>query len=89
MKLEKYQQDKVMITGCLLDLDYFEKNYKLITANFRKQKSLDADSRAIQQIIFTGKTGYLLHSQAIKRNYTKIFQWDNKFIVSKYKANVN
>ena len=43
-------------TGCLLDLSCFEKNYRLIAADLRKQKALDADSRAIQQIIFTGKT---------------------------------
>ena len=42
-------------TGCLLDFAYFFKNYKLIAANLSKQKALDADSRAIQQIIFTGK----------------------------------
>ena len=51
--LEKYQQDKF---GCLLDFSYFEKNYRLIAADLSKQKALDADSRAIQQIIFTGKT---------------------------------
>ena len=38
-----------------MDLPYFEKNYKLIAADLSKQKVLDADSRAIQQIIFTGK----------------------------------
>ena len=32
-----------------------KKNYRLIAANLSKQKALDADSRAIQQIIFTGK----------------------------------
>ena len=32
-----------------------KKNYRLIAANLSKQKVLDADSRAIQQIIFTGK----------------------------------
>ena len=42
-------------TGCLLDFAYFEKTYKLIAADLSKQKALDADSRAIQQIIFTGK----------------------------------
>ena len=41
-------------TGCLLDFAYFEKNYRLIAADLSKQKALDADSRAIQQIIFTG-----------------------------------
>ena len=43
-------------TGCLLDFAYFEKNYKLIAADLSKQKALGADSRAIQQIIFTGHT---------------------------------
>ena len=42
-------------TGCLLDFAYFEKNYRLLAADLSKQKALDADSRAIQQIIFTGK----------------------------------
>ena len=42
-------------TGCLLDFAYFEKNDRLIAADLSKQKALDADSRAIQQIIFTGK----------------------------------
>ena len=43
-------------TGSLLNFSYFEKNYRLIVADLSKQKALDADSRAIQQIIFTGKT---------------------------------
>ena len=34
---------------------YFENNYRLIAADLSQQKALDADSRAIQQIIFTGK----------------------------------
>ena len=42
-------------TGCLLDFAYFEKNYRLIAVDLSKQKALDADSRAIQQIIFTGR----------------------------------
>ena len=43
-------------TGCLLDYAYFKDNYRLIAVDLSKQKALDADSRAIQQIIFTGKT---------------------------------
>ena len=39
-----------------MDFAYFEKNYKLISADLRKQKALDADPKAIQQIFFTGKT---------------------------------
>ena len=42
-------------TGCLLDFVYFEKNFRLIAVDLSKQKALDPDSRAIQQIIFTGK----------------------------------
>ena len=33
----------------------FQKKCRPITADLSKQKALDADSRAIQQIIFTGK----------------------------------
>ena len=43
-------------TGCLLDFADFEKNYRLIAVNLSKQKALNSDSRAIQQIIFTGKS---------------------------------
>ena len=42
-------------TGCLLGFAYFEKYYILIAADLSKQKVLDADSREIQQIIFTCK----------------------------------
>ena len=42
-------------TGCLLDFAYFEENYKLIAVDLSKQKALGANSRAIQQIVFTGK----------------------------------
>ena len=38
-----------------MDFAYFEKNYRLIAADLRKQKALDADSGAIQQIIFAGE----------------------------------
>ena len=33
-----------------------KKKYRLIAAVLSKQKALDADPEAIQQIIFTGKT---------------------------------
>ena len=42
-------------TGSLLDFAYFKINCRLIAADLSKQKALDADSRVIQQIIFTGK----------------------------------
>ena len=53
-KMSTGQGDDYTI-GCLLDFAYFETNYRLIAADLSKQKALDADSRAIQQIIFTGK----------------------------------
>ena len=39
-------------TGCLLDYQYFKNHYQLIAVDFSKQKELDADARAIQQIEF-------------------------------------
>ena len=42
-------------TGCLLDYLYFRKNYRLLAADLSRQKALDSDSRAIQQVIFAGK----------------------------------
>ena len=39
----------------MLDFADFEKIYRLVAFDLNKQKALDADSRAIQQIIFTGK----------------------------------
>ena len=42
-------------TGCLLDFACFKNNCRLIAADLRKQKALDADLRAIQQIILTGR----------------------------------
>ena len=41
-------------TGCLLDYAYFKDNYRLIAVDLSKQKTLDVDPRAIQQIIFQG-----------------------------------
>ena len=41
-------------TGCLLDYDYFKKNYQLIAVHLSKQRELDADPQAIQQIEFIG-----------------------------------
>ena len=37
-----------------MDFAYFKKYYRLIAVDLSKQKALDANSRAIQQIIFTG-----------------------------------
>ena len=44
-------------TGYLLDLSYFRDNCRLIAVDLSKQKALDADSRAMQQIVFEGVVG--------------------------------
>ena len=44
-------------TGCLLDYAYFKDNYRLIAIDLSKQKALDADPRAVQQIVFQGVAG--------------------------------
>ena len=41
-------------TECLLDYQYFKGHYNLIAVDLSKQKELDADSKAIQQIEFYG-----------------------------------
>ena len=58
--IEKYRElKKVMIEkgedytkGSLLDSNYFDKHYKLVTVDLFKQKELDPDPRAIHQIEF-------------------------------------
>ena len=42
-------------TGCLLDYKYVKDHYQLIAVDLSKQKELDANPRAIQQIGFYGK----------------------------------
>ena len=37
-----------------INYDYFKKNYQLIAVDLSKQRALDADPRAIQQIEFIG-----------------------------------
>ena len=44
-------------TGSLLDYAYSKDNYKLIAVDVSKQKALDADSRAIQEIVSEGGVG--------------------------------
>ena len=44
-------------TGCLLDYAYFKDNYRLIAVDLSKQKVLDADPRAILQIVSQGVVG--------------------------------
>ena len=44
-------------TGCLLNYAYFKDNYRLTAVDLIKQKALDVDPRAIQQILFQGVFG--------------------------------
>ena len=41
-------------TGCLLNYNYFNKNYEMIAISLSKQQAVDADPKAIQQINFIG-----------------------------------
>ena len=73
-------------TGCLLDYDYIKNHYRLITVDLSRQKELDADSKAIQQIEFVGQLKKLNNAndnsesmfaltilEKIKKNEIKIF----------------
>ena len=53
--IRKLHQVKEMITqnGCLLNCNYFNKNYKMILIYLSEQQGLDADRKAIQKINFT------------------------------------
>ena len=77
--IEKYRElKKGMIgkgedytTGSLLDFNYFDKNYKLVAVDLSKQKELDADPRAIQQIEFKYMlpTKFIGYSKNLKKLY--------------------
>ena len=41
-------------TGCLLDYNYFNERFKVKVIDLSKQKHLNYDLKAIQQINFTG-----------------------------------
>ena len=53
----------------LLDFNYFDKHYKLVAVDLSKQKELDADPRAVQQIELKihvrNKFNYLLGTRKI------------------------
>ena len=91
MKLERLHQEKGhdYTTGCLLDYQYFRDHYQLIAVDLSKQKELDADPRAIQQVGFYGMLN--TNSQVctvlrkIKRNCIRILQRNSKSVVGTYK----
>ena len=67
-------------TGCLLDYSYFKEIYKMIAIDVSKQKALDDDPRAIQQINFTknldraGNTTMLFIIEEAKETVLEISQ---------------
>ena len=76
-----------------MDYAYFKDNYRLIAIDLSKQKALDADSRAIQQILFQVVVGgaagtkiRLYYSWKIKRNNIRICKRNCKSIVTTYKC---
>ena len=73
-------QDDDYTTGCLLDHGYFKCNYRLIAVNLSKQKkALDADQRAIQQIVFQGIAGKKLRLYTIlEKSKERIFFYKGK-----------
>ena len=54
-------------TGCLLDYIYFNKYYKMIAVDLSKQKVVDADPKAIQQINFTANLD--------RAGNTRLYSW--------------
>ena len=96
-KLSTGQSDDYTI-GCLLDFAYFQKNFRLIAADLSKQKVLDADSRSMQQIIFTGKIkAAVANTRAIifyvleksKETILEFLKGTTKVLQVKYRANTN
>ena len=86
---EKYRElKKVMIgkgkdytRGSLLDYDYFKKLYKLVAVDLSKQKELNADPRAIQQIEFK----YILETDS---NIYWVLEKSKETILEFYKGTV-
>ena len=52
-KIATGQRDDCTI-GCLLDYNYYKNYYNMMAIYLTKQEALDADSKAMQQINFTG-----------------------------------
>ena len=63
----------------MLDYQYFKNHYQLIAVDLNKQKGLDVDPRAIQQIEFYG----MLHT---KSQVCTILEKTKETILELYKA---
>ena len=61
-----------------------KKKYRLIAADLSKQKPLDADSRAIQQIILTGKAnaGAMIYNilEQLNKKILQLFKGTTKVL---------
>ena len=72
--IKQYHEVRKVSTGqvddytrrCLLDYAYFKGNCRLIAVDLSKEKALDADPRAIQQIAFQGKAGQKLNETLLE-----------------------
>ena len=70
-------------TGCLLDYNYFNKHYKMIAIDLKKQQALNVDPKAIQQINFTGNLGHENNDGQNVNDNTAMF-----FIIQEAKENI-
>ena len=53
-------QSEEYTTVCSLDYEYIKNHYRLITTDLSRQKELDADMKALQQIEFVGGSKTLM-----------------------------
>ena len=61
--IKRYEEIKKLTSGqsedyiirCLLDYDYIKNHYRLIVADLSRQKELEGELKAIQQIEFVGQ----------------------------------
>ena len=60
-------------TGCLLDYLYLKDNYEVMEIDLGKQQTLDADTRAIQQINFTGNSDQAEGAFSFLKKQKKLF----------------
>ena len=86
---KQYDEVRKVSTGHgddLSDYAYFEDNYRLIAIDLSKQKALDADPRAIQQIAFQGVAGGNYNTKI--RPYT-ILEQSKETVLEFYKGTLD
>ena len=65
-------------TGSLLDYDYWKHNYKLICCNLSKQKVLDSNPKANQQVEFVYKLDNTRAAPGTKAQILTVLEKENK-----------